>query len=419
MERVVGLFVLIGTLLLVAGFGYYIYHTAQRKGWFLAKAKYYTTTDTASGLKVGDPVKLWGFEIGKVTRIDTLPDGELFNVYLEFEVREPYFGYIWSGGSFAKVASDGFLGHRAIEVTRGNNYIPTFITWDVNEVTPRDALAGGDLTNKMWAETVIAPKSDHKLAAPPYSPTADSLKAIMAAGVQKVRLADRRSSHKNITYVWEQRSESYQPLTSTNSVYWLPPDEAPAITERLEGVISSVQGALPVILNMTNQLRDILASTAALTSNANHFIAETTPLMSNATVLTANLRDPNGSLGQWLIPADIHANLMTTLTNANGTLTNATTTLASANTNLVAIMTKLNEPMAGLSMMISNLNAQVSVNTNLVTDISTLLVDVDDMIQGLKRHWLFRSAFKTKPTNHPPASSQSPKSFQSPKGRTR
>ena len=28
---------------------------------------------------------------------------------------------------------------------------------------------------------------------------------------------------------------------------------------------------------------------------------------------------------------------------------------------------------------------------------------VDELVQGLKRHWLLRSAFKTKPTNAPPA----------------
>jgi hypothetical protein len=28
-------------------------------------------------------------------------------------------------------------------------------------------------------------------------------------------------------------------------------------------------------------------------------------------------------------------------------------------------------------------------------------VDTDDFIQGLKRHWLLRSAFKTKATNAP------------------
>ena len=39
MERAVGIFVILATLLLLAGFSYYVYHTAERKGWFLNKPK--------------------------------------------------------------------------------------------------------------------------------------------------------------------------------------------------------------------------------------------------------------------------------------------------------------------------------------------------------------------------------------------
>src|SRR5256885_3238510 len=37
MERAVGIFVGLATLLLLSGFLYYLYHTAVRKGWFLKK----------------------------------------------------------------------------------------------------------------------------------------------------------------------------------------------------------------------------------------------------------------------------------------------------------------------------------------------------------------------------------------------
>ena len=69
MERAVGWFVILATLLLAFGFGYYVYHTAERKGWFLIKAPYYTYTDRATGLKVGDPVQMMGFDVGQITRM--------------------------------------------------------------------------------------------------------------------------------------------------------------------------------------------------------------------------------------------------------------------------------------------------------------------------------------------------------------
>ena len=109
-ERAVGWFVMLATVLLLAGFGYYVYHVAQRKGWFLVKAKYFTLVDTAAGLHVGDAVKLMGFDVGWITDIETQPfDDPLFNVYVEFIVKEPYYGYIWTE-SRAKVVTADLLG---------------------------------------------------------------------------------------------------------------------------------------------------------------------------------------------------------------------------------------------------------------------------------------------------------------------
>ena len=42
----------------------------------------------------------------------------------------------------------------------------------------------------------------------------------------------------------------------------------------------------------------------------------------------------------------------------------------------------------------SNLNAQVRANPNMLYGISKMVTDSDDFVQGLKRHWLLRSAFK-------------------------
>ena len=38
--------------LLVFGFGYYLYNTAKRKGWFLTKAPYYTFIDRANNVAI-------------------------------------------------------------------------------------------------------------------------------------------------------------------------------------------------------------------------------------------------------------------------------------------------------------------------------------------------------------------------------
>ena len=55
----------------------------------------------------------------------------------------------------------------------------------------------------------------------------------------------------------------------------------------------------------------------------------------------------------------------------------------------------------------------MQANTNILGEISRTIVNADSFVQGLKRHWLLRSAFRTKDTNAPPAGSAAP--IRSPK----
>ena len=73
MERAVGWFVMLAVVLLAAGFIYYMYNTAERKGWFRTKAPYFTFAETATGLKPGDPVTLMGLPVGQITRMEPMP----------------------------------------------------------------------------------------------------------------------------------------------------------------------------------------------------------------------------------------------------------------------------------------------------------------------------------------------------------
>ena len=127
LESAVGWFVLLAALLLVAGFAYYAWHTAQRKGWFQEKVLFSTFVQTAAGLKPGDPVKLLGFPIGEVTRVvPNDPNFQYGNITIFFTVRRDannYCGYIWSDSRVKVVAAD-FLGNRNLEITKGQHGIP-------------------------------------------------------------------------------------------------------------------------------------------------------------------------------------------------------------------------------------------------------------------------------------------------------
>lgn len=303
-ERIVGLFVLLAALVLAAGFAYYLYHTAARKGWFVPKCPYYTFVMSGEGLKVGDPVVLMGFTVGEITLIEAMPPGSWYKVYVGFEIRRPYYGYIW-GDSKVKITTTGLLGSRRLEVTPG------------------------------FASTPTAYEKNNRVS------------EILVDG-KRVPLAE-------------------QP----KGVFILP-EEDPALTERAQKLLTTVEQALPNILGLTNQVYTVLTNSAQLTARLDALVADTYPVLTNLVVQLS-------------------------------------ATVDNANTNLTVLAASLNETLLNLAAITSNLNSQVQSNDQILSEISRLVVDADNLVQGLKRHWLLRGVFKkSAATNAPPAKVQSP-----------
>ena len=156
-------------------------------------------------------------------------------------------------------------------------------------------------------------------------------------------------------------------------------------------MVGQIQAALPNFLQLTNQLSGVLSNATRLTENLNAVAENARPMITNLNVITTQLRNPKGSLGEWLIPTNINQQLGVTLQTADGTL-------ATANTNLLT----LNRTLDNLGNITSNLNNQVQANSNILANISDLVVHSDQFVQGLKRFWLFRHLFRTSKTNAPP-----------------
>src|SRR5580698_6152342 len=140
MEKTVGWFVFIATALLLFGFGYYLYHTAENKGWFKIKVQFHTYVQSSAGLNVGDKVYMMGFPVGEITLIKAMPPRDLHNVRIEFQIVDPYFRYIWTGGSVVKINAASFLG-RQLEVTRATNGYAICVTQPVTVFSNLDELA--------------------------------------------------------------------------------------------------------------------------------------------------------------------------------------------------------------------------------------------------------------------------------------
>ena len=410
MEWAVGWFLFLATALLLFGFGFYLYKTAESRGWFKPTAVYYTYADSGDGLSVGDQIKLMGFKAGQITRITaTRPWSGEPNVYIEFEVQEPYYGYLWTEGSKAELADAGFLGKRELDLTKGTGGHATYLSQAFHDkLTVQEAEGLSHPEQWRLAEEIYNGTNLEVIEVKAWQTlSAETLRKISSLGITTIRAVDTSVQKRYITAVWSEKDHGFVAFNQTN-IYGLPQDETPALTERAKQLVSEIEAALPDILALTNQISTVLSNTANLTSNLNAVAENTRPAASNLAVITAQLREPKGSLGEWLFPADVHEHLDATLQNANVTITNT-------DTNLVALTDSLLLSLNNLANITSNLNAQVQVNSNMLKQISDIVVHSDDFVQGLKRHWLLRSAFKTKDTNAPPVRSSEP--FLSPRAK--
>ena len=388
MERAVGWFVFLATALLLFGFGYYIYHTAERKGWFKIKAPFFTYVRSSDGLNVGDPVVMMGFPVGQITLIHAMPPGDPHNVRVEFEILDPFFRYIWTGGSYAKINAAGFLNQRQLEVTRATNGYAICVTQPVTMFTDLDKLAQ-DIAAEPghWQLSQDVFDADTNIVFHAYDVlTASNLQLIAALKPDSIYAYNNTVNRKRIVASWNGRLHHYKIFKPGDDTAWLRAVETPPVSDQLQAMISQVQSALPGILALTNKLAAVLDNAADATSNLNTAMVEARPMITNFALVSGQLREPGG-LGVWALGTNGDGQIQTALTNLNALLENTDTNFGTLLINLADIT--------------SNLNAQVQANTNLLGGISKTVTDADDLVQGLKRHWLLRSAFKTKATNAP------------------
>jgi hypothetical protein len=267
----------------------------------------------------------------------------------------------------------------------------------LRDVAIAEARSWPDLSKWLLAQEVWDTTGTNLLAKAKTPLT--NLTALAAAGCTNLLIMDMAKEGKSMTGVWNDQEGRYDTYTK-KSKYYLVADESAAVTERLEKLVGQIEQALPNILTLTNQIAAVLSNSASLTSNLNAVALDARPVVSNLAAATAQLDQP-GALGEWLLPTNINRRLESALGSADTALASADTALASANTNLTALAGNLGRSLDNLANLTSNLNGQVEANTNILGEISRAIVNADSFVQGLKRHWLLRSAFRTRDTNAP------------------
>lgn len=350
-ERAVGWFVLLAVVMLTFGFLYYAHNTAKRKGWFIQKVDYQTSLNNATGLEVGDPVMLMGFTVGEITRIEANGPWDYYGVTVYFRIKKPYFGYVWTDSTVKAAAAD-LLGNRLLEVTKGVRGVPTVL----------------ESTNKV-AEAIL--DRAHFNA---------RLQTLLQQG------ASREQTLASLNQEAVADPSTFYVKLDEADPYWLNPAESPAVTERLDQLVTQVEDALPNFLALTNPLMTVLSNSAAVTSNLAQLSDNIVPASADLAKITAQLRDPGG-LGGWAFGSNFPSRVDSTLVEATQLMTNT-------DSNLLLLTLQVSQSLEHLAAITSNLNQQVQMNTNMLTSISDAIIHTDELVQGLKQHWLLKSAFK-------------------------
>ena len=396
-ERTVGWFVFLATALLLFGFGYYIYHTAENKGWFKIKVQFFTYVQSSAGLSEGDKVFMMGFPVGEITLIKAMPPRNPHNVRIEFKILDPYFRYIWSGGSMVKVNAASFLG-RQLEVTRGTNGYAICVTQPVTVFSNLDELAQKVAAQPdQWQLAQDVFDQNTNLVFHAYDTlTSSNLQMISELKPETITAYNNTElDHHHVVASWHPHSHRYENFTPGDETAWLHAAESPAVSDQLQAMVTQVQTALPGILALTNKVAEVLANAAMATANLNVTIASAQPLLNNVAQITSELREPGGPM-VWALGTNGNRQVQTALTNANALL-------ADSDNNLDQLTRQVGLTLINVANITSNLNAQVQANSNILYGISKMVTDSDDFVQGLKRHWLLRSAFKAEnKTNAPP-----------------
>ena len=303
-----------------------------------------------------------------------------------------------------KVNSADFLGKRQLEVTRGTNGLGSYalcVTQPISVVGLEEARKLANLAPDHWqlAQDVLDGNSNVVFHAYEFARAVlDDSNATVLAQCQfesnSIYIYNNKERSKNyVVASWWRREHRYENFKPGSEDAYLHAVEPPSIGDQVQMMVSEVQNALPGIIALTNKIAAVLDNAVKVTANLNTTLVAAQPAVTNLAFITEELRPPGAPL-LWALGANGNGQIQTALTNVNSLLVNTDTNL----NRLVAQLDLTLENVAGIT---SNLNAQVQANPNMLWTISKTVTDTDDMIQGLKRHWLLRSAFKTKATNAP------------------
>ena len=192
----------------------------------VVEAPYFSYVRSARGLNVGDPVMLMGLDVGNITDVEPMPPEQfVYDIFVKFVLKAPYYNYVRSQGSVVKVATADRPGKCVFEVTKGTNGYPSYVCHPLVEISPAQARSLAKDPNWVWGQEIWEDITN--LVARPMELLAyrTNIDAILAFGYSNLLVMDLRQDRKLMTGIWDDREGRYRPYTNGVSAYQLLFDE--------------------------------------------------------------------------------------------------------------------------------------------------------------------------------------------------
>lgn len=281
-ERFKGLFVKVSLLILLAviGLTLNLVFAVIKKGFFTPKTALYFVADSAQDLKIGTPVKLSGFKIGAISKID-LDDKAKTEVELMIENR--YFALLNEDTS-VNLKKEGVIGDSILEAKRGSEGKPRLKPRAVIEFNRGGGLdqIAADIREKLYP---ALDEVNHLLK------SANDPKGDIRQILSNLRqfTEDLHTTHAHINHIVTQLDEGMDQdiRPSLKSVH--------KSLENAESLAATMNQEIPAMLNKTNASLESIRKTAdtiqtSIDHSAPHLsglVGETRGLVSD----TRNLMD--------------------------------------------------------------------------------------------------------------------------------
>lgn len=373
-HQVVGLFVIIAVALIVVT----LVSMGANQRWFARSYHYYSVFPTGQGLSVGMPISYKGFDIGKITAINLLADG---NVRLDFFVTDTYRDRVVENSLLQLTTSPIGLGgglffHPGAADTSPlpeESLIPSFDSEEGRRIVLEELAViptQGDAVTRIVGEVEPVLQNVNRLIST-VTVTLGTVNAVLA-GEDVGPVAD---TLVQVNYLLE---EVRTVLRSTNQ-------QTNALLVEVRRTLSSTSGQAVTLMD---QVGTTIETTSA---EANTVLANVGAITDNLEATTRELRDPTGMVPRLLDPSGS----IETLLNDNN-----------------ALFLQIEEILRGMNATVDEINQFAGFVNGSRPDIAALLQESretldtgQDVLEGLKNNPLIRGGV--------PASLDQPTTFQS------